>query len=245
MKHAPFPFMRMAVGCLLAFTLRSSPVPAQKPMTPEEEAIYRNMVKSSGGDPQTAADARKATDSSRRWTEGKDGIVDYHVVGVYQGRANVSGDASWIAWVDVTDRVVIDLRWKLAESKLVGTPVIQNGKSDVRNPRNPEPSCLPPVLKGEYEHYELQAVRQGLAGALELQVKTSYPAVDVVQSCTGTRKSIPASSKVRPEELSVPSPVMLGMALPDSDNLRASPDRKSLVVKKAGWTWTFTPTVKG
>ncbi len=203
------------------------------------------MVKSSGGDPQTAADARKATDSSRRWTEGKDGIVDYHVVGVYQGRANVSGDASWIAWVDVTDRVVIDLRWKLAESKLVGTPVIQNGKSDVRNPRNPEPSCLPPVLKGEYEHYELQAVRQGLAGALELQVKTSYPAVDVVQSCTGTRKSIPASSKVRPEELSVPSPVMLGMALPDSDNLRASPDRKSLVVKKAGWTWTFTPTVKG
>ncbi len=36
MKHAPFPFMRMAVGCLLAFTLRSSPVPAQKPMTPEE-----------------------------------------------------------------------------------------------------------------------------------------------------------------------------------------------------------------
>jgi len=39
----------------------------------------------------------------------------------------------------------------------------------------------------------------------------------------------------------VPSPVMLGMALPDSDNLRISADRKSMIQKKAGWTWTFTP----
>jgi len=36
--------------------------------------------------------------------------------------------------------------------------------------------------------------------------------------------------------------VMLGMALPDSDNLRVSADRKSLIQNKGGWTWTFTPT---
>jgi hypothetical protein len=37
---------------------------------------------------------------------------------------------------------------------------------------------------------------------------------------------------------------MLGMALPDSDNLSISPDKKSMIQKKAGWTWTFTPSVK-
>jgi hypothetical protein len=35
---------------------------------------------------------------------------------------------------------------------------------------------------------------------------------------------------------------MLGMSLPDSDNLRISADKKSMVQKKSGWTWTFTPS---
>lgn len=47
-----------------------------------------------------------------------------------------------------------------------------------------ELSCLPPVLKGEYEHYELMAIKEGLGGALELQVQTSYPVVEVAQFCT-------------------------------------------------------------
>ena len=29
----------------------------------------------------------------------------------------------------------------------------------------------------------------------------------------------------------------------DSDALRVSRDKKSLIVKKAGWTWTFTPSI--
>jgi hypothetical protein len=37
---------------------------------------------------------------------------------------------------------------------------------------------------------------------------------------------------------------MMAMPLPDSDNLRLSTDKKSLIVKKAGWTWTFTPSVE-
>ena len=144
----------------------------------------------------------------------------------------------------MTDRVEIDLKWMLFESKMVGTPILQNTKSEVMNLRNPEPSCLPPIIKGEYEHYELQGIKQGLGGALELHVKTTHPIVEVAQFCTGNRKSIPASSKTRSEELVVPSPVMLGMSLPDSDNLRISPDKKSLIHKKAAWTWTFTPSTK-
>jgi hypothetical protein len=33
------------------------------------------------------------------------------------------------------------------------------------------------------------------------------------------------------------------MPLPDSDDLRISKDKKSLIVKKDGWTWTYTPTM--
>jgi hypothetical protein len=37
----------------------------------------------------------------------------------------------------------------------------------------------------------------------------------------------------------------LAMALPDSDDLRVSPDKKSLVTKKDNWTWTYTPSIAG
>ncbi len=244
MRYVQFNFMLIVLCFLIVFTLHPSPALAQNKMSAEEEAIYKSMIKSTGNDPDTATEAIKKNESSRSWTEGKDGIVDYHIVGVYHGQTNVVGDSNWIGYADVSDRVEIDLKWMLSESKMVGTPIYQNTKSEVKNPRNPEPSCLPPVIKGEYEHYELQGIKQGLGGALELQVKTTYPVVEVAQFCTGNRKSVPASSKTRPEELVVPSPVMLGMSLPDSDNLRISPDKKSLIHKKAGWTWTFTPSTK-
>jgi hypothetical protein len=228
---------------LLAFSPQSVLAQAQPKMSAEDESVYSNMIKGMGIDPDTVNGAAKTNDSARRWSEGKDGIVGYHIVGVYVGPTNVAGDSNWIAYADVTDRVVIDLQWKLAESKLVGTPGIQNAKSEVRNPRNPEPSCLPPILKGEYEHYELQGIKQGPGGALDLQVKTSYPVVEVAQTCTGARKSLPAGTKMHAEEMVVPSPTMFGMSLPDSDTLRVSPDRKSLITRKAGWTWTFMPSV--
>ncbi len=180
------------------------------------------------------------TEAMLRWSSAK--VIRYHIVGVYQGQPPIAGDGSGRA--DVTDRVVIDLKWKLSESKLVGTPSFQNTKTVLSNPRDREPSCLPPVLKGEYEHYELLGVKDGLGGALELQVQTTYPVAEVAQFCTASRKPVPASRKTRPEELVVPSPVMFGMPLPDSDDLRISPDKKSLITKKAGWTWTFTPTIE-
>ncbi len=181
-------------------------------------------------------------DAMMRWSSAE--VVLYHIVGVYQAQTNVVGGSNWIGYADVTDRVVIDLKWKLTESKLVGTPSFLNEKSVVKNLRNPEPKCLPPVLKGEYEHYELLGIKDGLAGALELQVRTAFPAAEVAQFCTGSYKSIPASINTRPEDFVVPSPVMMAMPLPDSDDLRVSPDKKSLITKKGGWTWTFTPTLE-
>lgn len=176
-----------------------------------------------------------------RWTSAE--VLSYHIVGMYEGRADVVG-AGGIGYADVTDRVEIDLLWNLADSKLVGTPTFKNTKSTVKNLRDFEPTCLPPVLKGEYDHYEVLGIKEGLSGDLELQVQTTYPAAEVVQFCTGRRKAVPASRDTRPEEFGVLSPVLFGMGQPDSDNLRISPDKKSLITKKDGWTWTFTPTIK-
>jgi hypothetical protein len=106
-----------------------------------------------------------------------------------------------------------------------------------------EPACLPPVLKGSLEFFELLAVKDGLGGALELSVRTTYPPVEVAQSCTASRKRVPGKSETGPMDFAVASPVMFAMPLPKSDDLAVSPDKKSFIVKKSGWTWTLTPSI--
>jgi hypothetical protein len=243
MKSVRSNSLPIALFVLFALALQSGSTLAQTKMSAEEEAIYKNMVKGTGMNPDAQLGAIKQNESAQRWTDAN--VIHYHIVGVYQGKPNISSDPTkGSGFADVTERVEIDLDWKLSESKLVGTPRIQNSKSVVTNPHDSERSCLPPVLKGEYEHYDLLGIKEGLGGALELQVQTTYPVVEVVQFCTGSRKPIPAGRKTHPETLVVPSPVMFGMTLPDSDNLRISPDKRSMIHKEAGWTWTFTPSVK-
>lgn len=174
-----------------------------------------------------------------RW--GAADLVRYHVVDVHKAQTHVAGDGSGLA--DVVDRVVMDFSWKLSESRLVEAPAFQNTKSTAINLHDREASCLSPVLKGEYEHFELLAIKDGPGGALELQVRTSYPVIEVAQSCTASRKAVPAKVDTRSEDFAVPSPVMFAMPLPKSDDLAVSPDKKSFIVKKAGWTWTLTPDI--
>jgi hypothetical protein len=167
-------------------------------------------------------------------------VVRYHIVGVYQSQTYIASNGAGLA--DVVDQVEIDLTWKISESQLVGTPTFRNTKSTLSKLRDREAACLVPVLKGEYEHWDLLGIKNGLGGALELQVKTTYPVVEIAQSCTVSRLTVPAKIRTRPEELVVPSPVMLAMPASGSKELSISKDRKSLIVQKAGWTWTFTPT---
>ena len=189
----------------------------------------------------TAATQAQQMDMEAMMKWGAADLVRYHIVGVYQARTYIASDGSGQG--EVSDRVVIDFTWKLSEMKLVGQPTFQNTKTTVTNPSDREPKCLPPVLKGEYEHYELLGIKEGMGGTLELQVQTTYPQVEVAQFCTASRKAVPAKKHTRPEDFVVVSPVIFGMPLPDSDDLRISKDKKSLVVKKAGWTWTYTPSI--
>ena len=178
-------------------------------------------------------------DAMAKW--GAADVVRYHIVGVYQGTSYVASDGAGQG--DFSDRVVIDLTWKLSEAKLVGAATIQNSKSTVSKLRDREPVCLPPVLKGDLEFYELLAVKEGLGGALYFTVRTTFPVVEVAQSCTASRKPVPAKVREEIEDFGVPSPVMLGMPLPKSDELEVTPDKKSFIVRKKGWTWTLTPSL--
>jgi hypothetical protein len=180
-------------------------------------------------------------DAMMKW--GAADLVRYHIVGVYQGQPHIASDGSGRA--DVSDRVVIDLTWQMSESKPVGKPSFQNTRSTVTNPRDREAACLAPVLKGDYEHYELLGVEAGLGGVLALKVQTTYPVVEVAQSCTASRKAVPAKTVTRQDDFGIVSPVTFAMPIPDSDDLRISKDKKSFIVKKAGWTWTLTPTLAG
>jgi hypothetical protein len=169
-------------------------------------------------------------------------VIKYHIVGVYSAKTDVVAGGE-VGYADVTDRVVIDLTWKLSEAKLVGTPTVVNEKSAVKNLANYEPKCAPPTLKGEYEHFTALSIKDGLAGSVEIQVQQVYPAANVIQFCTGAPKAVAAKTETRPEEFMVVSPMIFAMPTTSNSDVTISADKKSIIVKKGGWTWTYTPTV--
>jgi hypothetical protein len=191
--------------------------------------------------PLTAHSQQMDMAAMQKWASAE--MIKYHIVGVYQAATFIASDGAGQA--DVSDRVVIDLNWKMSQQTVVGTPVIQNSKSVTSKVRDREPSCLAPVLKGDYEHYELQSIKAGLAGVLTFTSSTTYPVVDAQFRCTAGRKPVPAEVKTEAKDFSLPSPVMFGMGIPNTNELSISPDKASFIVKKDGWTWTVTPTKAG
>lgn len=173
-----------------------------------------------------------------RWGNAK--VVYYAVEGVHSGPASMTATMGGMA--DVADRVSMTFEWSLSEMKLLKVTSLKNVPSEVKNLRDREPSCLPPVLKGSYEHATVLEVANGPGGAIDMKVERSYPAVDVAQSCTASRRLIPAEKKITVESMAVPSPVMMAMGIPSTPQLSISADKKSMVVRTGNWTWTFTPS---
>jgi hypothetical protein len=168
-------------------------------------------------------------------------VVKYHMVGVYQDTTFIASDGAGQA--DVSDRVVVTLMWKMSDQAITGTPVIQNFKSTMQKVRDRAATCLAPVLKGEYEHYELTSVKAGLAGALELTASTTYPVVEVQYMCTAGRKPVPAEIKTGPEDFALPTPTLFGMPVRNTPEFSINAAKTQFIVKKKGWTWTITPTI--
>jgi hypothetical protein len=205
----------------------------------QEEIRMRRWTRLLGLLPIAAFSQQMDMEAMAKW--GAADVVRYHIVGVYQGTSYVAGDGSGQA--DFSDRVVIDLGWKLSEARMVGAATFQNTKSTARKLRDREPACLPPVLQGELEFYELLAVKEGVGGAINLVAKSTYPAVDVAQSCTASRRTVPGKVADRTQDFMLPSPVLFAMPLRTSENLAVSADKKSLIFKKDGWVWTLTPSI--
>jgi len=179
-------------------------------------------------------------DAMMKWASAD--VIKYHIVGVYSAKTDVVAGSD-IGYADVTDRVVIDLTWKLSEAKLVGTPTVANEKSTVRNLSNYEPQCNPPVLKGDYEHFTLLSLKESPAGSVEMQVQRIYPAANVIQFCTGAPKAVTGQTATEVEEFGVVSPMLFAMPLAGNKEITISADKKSIIVQKKGWTWTYTPTL--
>jgi hypothetical protein len=173
-----------------------------------------------------------------RWGSAK--LVYYAAEGVHSGAASMSATMGGVA--DVVDRVSMTFEWSLTEAKLLKVTSLKNFPSEVKNLRDREPKCLPPVLKGTYELATVLEVVNGLGGAVDLKIERSYPAVEVAQFCTASRKLVPAEKKVDVQSMAVPSPIILAMGAPPTEKLSYSADKKSLIVKDGNWTWTFTPS---
>ena len=190
----------------------------------------------------TAVDAsaqQMDMEAMQRW--GSASRIYYAVEGRHSGPASMTATMGGLA--DVADRVSMTFEWSLTEAKLLKVTTLKNFASEVKNLRDREATCLPPVLKGAYELATVLEVVNGLGGAIDLKSERSYPAVDVAQSCTASRKAIPAEKKVSVQSMAVPSPIMMAMGAPATEQLSYSADKKSMIVKDGSWTWTFTPSV--
>lgn len=78
-------------------------------------------------------------DAMMKW--GADDVIRYHIVGVYQARTYIASEGAGQA--DISDGPVVDITWKLSESKLVGQPTFQNTKFVVKNVATESPSAWP------------------------------------------------------------------------------------------------------
>ena len=175
----------------------------------------------------------------QRWGSVK--VIYYSVEGVHSGPASVTATMGGLA--DVVDRVSMTFEWNLGEARLVRVTSVKNYPSEVKNLRDREPKCLPPVLKGPLELATVLDVANGPGGAIDVKIERTYPTAEVAQFCTSSRKSIPGEKKISVQSMAVPSPILMAMGAPSTAELSYSPDKKSMIVKDGGWTWTYTPGV--
>jgi len=181
-------------------------------------------------------------DALARWSDAK--VVRYQVAGVYRAQTVIAYQETG-GQATVTDRVLLEFDWDPGREKLLGPVKIGNAKSELKDLRNVERSCPPPVPKGDYEHIEVAKATDSDSGTLELSGKRSYPLIDVTAYCQGSwaKKTIPARQEEVVEHVAVPAAMALAMPLSPDGPITVAPDRKSFTVKAGDWTWTYTPSI--
>jgi len=177
----------------------------------------------------------------QRWTNVK--TVHYKFSGVFDGWASVSTYKP--AEGKVGDTAMVEFDWNVRERKIISEPNFQNGDSTVGELRD-RAECTTPVLNGHYEHVTVTGVTANDMGQVAIVGTRTFPAVKAATECPASKALNPVAAGVEAitEYIAVPDPGIMatagmGQTMP---NVSFTADKKSLVLKTGGWTWTVTPT---
>lgn len=170
-------------------------------------------------------------------------VIRWHVVGDYEGEEMIL-NVSTLGYAPVRDHVEITFEYtNEGNGGLLGEPLFVDSPTEMGELRNGEPSCRTPTVSGRYEHATIESIEDGLGGQLAMTVRTDYPEGKVAGFCTGGDQASPARSSTDRVDLSVPGIMLLAMGNEAaSPELQVAPDKKSLIVKRDGWTYVYTPT---
>lgn len=169
--------------------------------------------------------------------------LHWTVVGDYAGDALIL-NVSTSGYAPVTDHV--EMSFDISNDgnlTLVGEPTITNSATVMGALRNGGVGCRAPTMSGRYEHATIEQVKAGLGGMPAMVVRTDYPEGAVPVACTGGNQRSPARTSSTETELPLPgvAVLMMGDQL-TGEEMRLTPDKRSIIVKKLGWTYTFTPS---
>jgi hypothetical protein len=187
------------------------------------------------------ATAQMDMDLMMKWADAT--VVHWSVVGDYEGEELILNVATnGLAMVE--DHVEIGFDYTSAgNGGLVGTPTFTDRPTELGALRNGAEGCRTPTIAGTYEHSTIESIEDGLGGQLAMTVRTDYPAGEVASLCSEGSQSSPARSTTTQEDLIVPAVTLLAMGDElDGGEISVSKDKKSLIVKRGGWTYRYTPT---
>lgn len=179
---------------------------------------------------------------AQKWSSAK--VVTFRVEGLHSARVSVVlGDYEGKA--DVIDHLTVEFTWDNKKGKIIGTVVVTDGKSEVKNIKSDGTNCPPPTLNGAYEHFQSVSNSVSSAGQIEIKGTRTYPAASVSNYPAGcSMRPIPGGKEEVTQSVPGMSPEVLGMPIMPGGPVSVAADRKSFSVKGAGsWVWTYTPTL--
>lgn len=171
-------------------------------------------------------------------------VIRWSAVGDFTGDVQIL-DAGTTGSAPVTDHVEFAYDFTLeGNTGLVGTPTFTNFPSTMGALRNGAEGCRAPTVSGSpYEHWTIENIENGLGGAIALTIRTDYPEGQVPVACTGGDQPSPARTVTSHVEIPIPSVALLMMGDQlTGDAVQLSHDKRSIITKDRGWTYTYTPS---
>ncbi len=212
--------------------------------TPTQQKIYTVSRAIAGLFLLAPVTSNAQMDMEKMMYWGDSTVIRWAVVGDYDGdqlilKASTNGHAH------VKDHVEIVFEYTNAgNGGLFGAPIVTDSETELGALRNGAEGCDAPTISSDrYEHSTIESIKDGLGGQLAMMVRTDYPGGSVPVMCSGKGEPVKPRSSTTQEDLPVPSIMMLAMGQEaNSSEMQVTKDSKSIIIKRHGWTYTFTPT---